>query len=33
MRSCNKCKGGVCSKEGKGVSVIKRREGGGEGVY
>ena len=28
VRSCNRCKGGVCSEEGKGVSVIERREGG-----
>ena len=30
--SCNRCKGGVCSEEGKGVSVIERREGGGKRI-
>jgi len=31
--SCNRCKGGVCSEEGKGVPIVERRERGGEGVY
>ena len=33
MRSRDRYKGGVCSKEGKDVSIVKRREGGGERVY
>ena len=33
MRSCNRCKGEVCSEKGKGVSAVERREGGGEEVY
>ena len=33
VKSCDRCKGGVCSKKGKGVPVVERRERGGEGVY
>ena len=33
VRSCDRCKEEVCSEEGKGVSAIERREGGGEEVY
>ena len=31
--SCDRCKEGVCSEEGKGVSIVERRERGGERVY
>ena len=33
VRSCDRCKEGVCSKKGKGVPVVERKERGGEGVY
>ena len=32
MESRNRCKGGICSEEGEGVSVIERREGGGKRI-
>ena len=32
MRSCNRCKRGVYSEEGKSVSIVERRGRGGEGV-
>ena len=31
--SYDRCKEVVCSEEGKGVSAVKRRKGGGEEVY
>ena len=31
--SHDRCKRGVCSEEGKGVPIVKRRERGGEGVH
>jgi len=30
--SCDRCERGVCAKEGKGVSVVKGREGRGERI-
>ena len=32
MESRNRCKRGVCSEEGKSVSIVERRGRGGEGV-
>ena len=26
VRSCDRCKGGVCTKKGEGVSIVKGRE-------
>ena len=33
MGSCDRSKEGVCAEEGKGLSIVKGRKGGGERVY
>ena len=33
VEPCNRYKGRVCAEEGKDISIVKRRERGGEGVY
>jgi len=32
VESRDRCEGGVCAKEGKGVSIVKRRKGRGERI-
>ena len=33
VKSCNRYEGGVCTKKGKGLPVVKRRKRGGKGIY